>query len=380
VAFVRRAGEGAARRIRVALSAPTDIAAIHRNSDSHRPRRPWLPELPDRIGLAEFGEGEAIEGRLILGLADEPDRQRQVPVFVSPSDRGVLVVGAAGTGKTTALSTLSAQAPASVLVPADLEDAWDAVATLCEEPPAPGSVVVIDDLDALVAGYPHDYAAEFGERMERFVRGAGDHGLLVVAAAQRLTGTAGRIAELLPRRVLLGTASRSEYIALGGEASHHTPRQPAGRARVEGRAVQIAVAPPRPHGDRAESPPWFPDHGLTGFVARRSSATRATIAAWQERGIDVVRVADAAGERPGPSTLIVGDADDWQRHWQLLATVRDEHALVIHPSVATDFRALSADRALPPYCAPGRPRAWLCRDGLAPERITLPRAADVPAR
>ena len=46
------------------------------------------------------------------------------------------------------------------------------------------SVVVIDDLDALAARFPHDYAAELTERLERFVRGAGDRGILVVAAAR----------------------------------------------------------------------------------------------------------------------------------------------------------------------------------------------------
>ncbi len=73
----------------------------------------------------------------------------------------------------------------------------------------------------------------------------------------------------------------------------------------------------------------------------------------------------------GP-TVFAGDAEDWQRHWQLLTSVRNEHTLVIDASMAADFRALSADRALPPYCSPGRARAWLCRDANPAERIALP--------
>ena len=99
-----------------------------------------------------------------------------------------------------------------------------AIAQLVDAPPPRRSVVVIDDLDALAARFPHEYAAELTQRLERFVRGAGDHGILVLAAAQRLTGSAARIAELLPRRVLLSAATRAEYMALGGEGAHHAPR------------------------------------------------------------------------------------------------------------------------------------------------------------
>jgi len=103
------------------------------------------------------------------------------------------------------------------------------------------------------------------------------------------------------------------------------------------------------------------------------------LAEWEAGGARIVTVAQAASagigelERGSEPIVVVGDADDWQRQWQLLSAVRDDHALVIDPSVGADFRALSADRMLPPYCAPGRAGAWLCRDGLPPARIALPR-------
>lgn len=372
MALVRRAGDSTPRRLRVALSSPADITAIVSGADDHRPRRPWLPDLPRRIELSELPCADVRPGELVLGLSDEPERQRQVPVAVALQDRGVLVVGAAGTGKSTALHTLAAQATAVFVVPQDPERAWDAVTRLVDAPPPRGAVVVVDDLDALAARFPHEYAAELTQRLEGFVRGAGDHGILVLAAAQRLAGSAARIAELLPRRVVLSAATRAEYLALGGEGAHHAPDQPPGRARLEGRALQIAVAPPIASPSWEEQRPWFPADGVTGFVGRRSAASRAALAAWEGRGIRIVPVADAAIETGGEPTVLAGDAEDWQRHWQLLTRVRNDHTLVIDASMAADFRALSADRALPPYCSPGRARAWLCRDANPAVRIALP--------
>ncbi|WP_345802027.1 FtsK/SpoIIIE domain-containing protein [Microbacterium sp. AZCO] len=375
IALVRRAGDAAARRVRVALSSPGDVAKVIAVSDGHRPRRPWLPDLPTRIDLADLPP--AGFGELVLGLADEPDRQRQVPVTVTEGDRGLLVVGAAGTGRSTALRTLAAQHDARIVVPADPEEAWDAVARLSDEPPGRGTLVVLDDLDALASRYPHEYAAELHERVERLVRTAGDHGVLVVASAQRLTGAAGRIAELLPRRLLLGASTRSEYLALGGDAAHFAPDQPPGRGRLGGRAVQVAVGPALPVAPERVVVPWSPVDAVTGFVARRSPAARAALAAWEADGVRIARVGDVSDLDGGGAErlVLVGDAEDWQRQWQTLTAVRAGHSLVIDTSVAADFRALSADRVLPPYCAAGRGRAWLCRDALPAERIALPQAA-----
>ena len=113
---------------------------------------------------------------------------------------------------------------------------------------------------------------------------------------------------------------------------------------------------------------------MTGFVGRRSAASRAALDAWEGRGIRVVPVGEGERESDAVATVLTGDAEDWQRHWQLLTRVRNEHTLVIEASMAADFRALSADRALPPYCSPGRARGWLCREANPAERIALPRS------
>ncbi|MET0781952.1 MAG: FtsK/SpoIIIE domain-containing protein [Microbacterium sp.] len=377
LALVRAAGDVSPRRVRIALSSRADAGAITAATDGPRPRRPWLPELPGRIDLEDLrsvagGTGDA----LLLGLADEPDLQRQVPVGVLMRQRGLLVIGSGGSGKSTALRTIAAQAPHEVVwVPATGEGAWDAVADLSDRTPAPGSMVVIDDLDALGAALPPDYARELMERLDRLARGAGEAEILVVASAQRLGGGAARLAELLPRRLVLAASSRAEHIAAGGDPAHYAPGCPPGRGRLDGRAVQVAVAAPRETPRPAAALPWRPQRSLTGFVMRRTPITRAAIAEWERSGARILSLDDFASDAEWPTScpvVVAGDAEEWQRHWRTLSSMRSDHDLLVDASCGPEFRVLTGERGLPPYCDSGRGRAWLMRAGGAPERVTLP--------
>jgi S-DNA-T family DNA segregation ATPase FtsK/SpoIIIE len=255
------------------------------------------------------------------------------------------------------------------------ERAWDAVAELSEHAPEPGSLLLIDDLDALGATLPQDYARELLERLERVVRGAGETEILVVAAAQRLSGGATRIAELLPRRLVLAASSRAEHIAAGGDPAHYAPASPPGRGRLDGRSVQVAMTAPADE-PRAEPPaPWHPLGALTGFAVRRSPAARAAIAVWEREGARVLSLEEFSGWGEwgtGAPVVVTGDAEEWQRHWRALGTIRSDHDLVVDASCGPEFRMLTGERSLPPYCLPGRARAWLLRAGGGAARITLP--------
>lgn len=374
IALGRRAGDASAHRVRIALTDAADIAAVvQRTHDEHTPRRPWLPELPERLALAELDPAPA--GHLVLGIADEPERQRQSPVWVGMGDRGLLVVGGPGAGKTTALHTLAAQAPGSVVwIGSDPETVWDAVGTLWTGPVAPGTLVVIDDLDAVAARLPADYAHEVNDRLEQVFRRAGDAGILIIAAAQRLAGATSRLAELLPRRVVLATASRTEHVAAGGDPAQYVPRAAPGRGHLDSLAVQIALGARVPPSYMAVAGEvWEPSKPLTAVIARPSAAFRATVQRWQSRGLQIATVDDlatASDVRLAP-TVVIGDADQWQRHWRLLSELRAEHDFVIDHSCASEYRVLTGDRELPPYCEPGRARAWLHRAGAPAERVTF---------
>jgi len=390
-AMVLRAADGAPRPVRIALSSPDDIREIAASARGPKPRRPWLPDLPTRINLHDLARHEGAPGGgrvLMVGLADEPERQRQHPIGVRIGDRGLLVVGGPGSGKSTVLRTIAAQARGPIVrVPSDPEGAWDAVQRLSDASPAPGSIVMIDDLDALGAQLPADYGREIGERLELAMRRAGDDGVLFVVAAQRLTGAASRVGDMLPRRLLLPMASRQEHLAAGGESAHYATGAPPGRGRLDGRAVQVAVADDAAEYGRDENAAsdaleYAPRAALTGFVARPTATARAALAAWTRGGVRIVSIDDfAAGEARGVAegapSVVTGDPEQWQRHWRVLSDVRSDHDLVVDTSCAGEYRVLTGDRSLPPYCAPGRPRAWLFRAGVA-RRVPLP-TGDAPA-
>ncbi|WP_251453129.1 FtsK/SpoIIIE domain-containing protein [Microbacterium sp. Marseille-Q6648] len=373
IAMVRRAADALPLRVRVALSAAADVAAVIEASTGPQPRRPWLPELPACIDLAELPAVDATPGALVLGLLDEPEWQRQAPACIAVAERGLLVAGGPGSGRTTALDTLAAQARHVVRIPDDAESAWDAAIELQRTPPGAGSLVVADDLDALMGRFPPEYAQEFFELLDALCRGAGQQGYLVAASVQRLSGPVVRIADLLPRRLVLRTTTRLEHIALGGDPVAFRGDAPPGRGTLDGVPIQIARVPEVRRLPREDEAAWMPSTMLTGFVARRSPAAREAQRTWQQCGMHVWSVAEyAEGVHPGTPTVVVGDPEEWQRHWRVLSQVRSEHDLVIDASCAADLRLLTGSRILPPYAEPGRGRAWLFSSGDDPVRIVLP--------
>ena len=82
-------------------------------------RRPWRETLPELIVLDELRRevplptGSAIGRDVLVGLTDDPAVQNQYPTVLNLEDGGgLLVVGSAGSGKTTVLRTVAASAVA----------------------------------------------------------------------------------------------------------------------------------------------------------------------------------------------------------------------------------------------------------------------------
>jgi S-DNA-T family DNA segregation ATPase FtsK/SpoIIIE len=383
-ALLRRASDARPRPVRIALSGATDIEAAAAQGGEGRPRRPWLPGLPARLSLAELTTQAPVGDAIILGLADEPHLQRQRAATLRIGDRGLLVLGGPGGGATNAVTLAAVQAPAAVVrIPPDPEAMWDAIVALDAAPPPPRTVVCIDDLDAVGMRLPPDYAQAAHEHVETLLRRAGSDDILVVASAHRLAGAVARIADLFPKRLLLPFPTRTEHIAAGGDPSAFDAGAPPGRGTLNGMLVQVAVSPRHQDAARESPPEWYPTARLTAFATRRSPAARGALAEWEGRGIRSLSVdaftADPAVTADGP-IVVVGEPDDWQRHWRLLADARGDHDLVVDTSCAAEFRLLTGARALPPYCEPGRGRAWLISAGADAVRIVLPSAQVRPNR
>ncbi|MEN2737943.1 FtsK/SpoIIIE domain-containing protein [Microbacterium sp. X-17] len=386
-ALIRRSVDVRAQRVRIARSEQGDLErALRRGAHLPPVRRPWIPPLPVRITLAEVRVAAGL-GEIVLGLADEPEHQRHAPVLLRRGERGLLLVGSAGSGKSTALALVAAQTTGSVhVVGPDLEQAWDEVDALADRSPGPDDVVLVDDVDGILTRYPGEYAHAFLERLELVVRAAGGSGgCRVVLSAQRWGGAASRLADLLPRRALLAMATRADYLTAGGDPSLRPTGGP-GRAVMDGRVVQFAVAGGETGAGAAPgitTTAWDAASGVVGMVLRPGAVTHARVDALARTGVRVVRVEEARelraelrdGSGPRAALAVVGGPEEWQREWGVLATVRERHDLVIDAGCAGEYRLVSGDRGLPPYCAPSASRGWLLRRGAMPVRTTLPAVA-----
>ncbi|MFT3798569.1 FtsK/SpoIIIE domain-containing protein [Microbacterium sp.] len=396
-ALVRRAADGGARRMRVALCAPTAIAAVARAAEAcaadtraaetgavetdgagpRRARAPWLPPLPPVVPLSALGAlGAPAAGGVLLGLVDEPEQQRQVALELPAGAAGFAVIGGAGSGRTTLLRAVAAQRP-HVWVPGDAEGAWDAVAAL-EDAPA-GTAVLVDDADAIAARLPGDYAAEWLARLERAAREARGRGTLVVVSAARAAGPLARTLDLLGHRAILAVASRADHVAAGGEAADHVADTPPGRGRWGRRPVQFAhvpaVAAPAPAAPR----PWLPGRTTVALVLPPGPAAGRVPAACRAAGAHVIGVEEAtASLAPSaalpPATVVHGTPEAWLAAWRLLAAARGAAEFVVAAECAPEYRQVTGRRDLPPYARPGAGRGWRITAAGEVERALLPAA------
>lgn len=373
LALVRRPSDAQARPLRVAMTRGDDVArAIDRWASIGAPRSPWLPPLPAVLALSAL---EATPpGTIVLGRADDPDRQEQPLELVRVGqDRGIAVIGQSGSGRTSALRALAAQWPGAVQIPADPEHAWDLVHGLgAGATPSDGPALILcDDLDAHLDALPPEHAGHLAQLWERIVRTRSD--ATIVLTAVRASGAAGRILDLLPRRALLRMSGRTEHLAAGGDVEGFLRDRPSGRARLGEREVQIAWVPEqRLRSGRAgrSTSSWVPQAQTTAIVS--AGADQAILDLGEAYPDCVVgspgdpRTVDA-GER----TLLVADAETWQREWALWLRVRAEGEVLVRAENPVELRQLTGFREVPPYARPHAGRAWALRGAGSPRRVVV---------
>ncbi|MET0887086.1 MAG: FtsK/SpoIIIE domain-containing protein, partial [Mycetocola sp.] len=399
------AGESPPVTVQVATATEEEIARVASRWPSTVPvRRPWLDPLPawvDRGSLEERVDG------IRLGLADLPAEQRQDTVVWNPdADGNLLVLGMARTGKTTLLDTISAESarltPLVERIGSDPELAWDVVHALTDAlsvPPAgePGVLLLVDDLDSLLAGIDADDAIELRDGILTLLRDGPRHGLHVVVAVQRLAGPTAVLGGFVGSTVLLGTANRQEHLLAGGDGRAWVEGRRAGSALWRGGEVQLCAPEPPPSraprhaASRTVSPVDWGSRSLWLVVstvpARRVDEIRAENAP-SRPPVAVAALADAGRitvenvrGHTGTSVVIVGDSEQWQAHWSLLTALREEAVLIVDGCSVAEFRALTRIRTRPPVLARFPGRAWAVEPGGDVTRVSLgrPTRAEPPA-
>ncbi len=179
-----------------------DLAARYVRSAA--PDRPWVDPLPDRLERHRIPHGAA-------GLIDDPDRLDQRPALWSPAHGALAVVGPRGSGVRTALSAVLAAAGESgvchryrigrtadphdpalnVVHPSDRERIERLLVGLARRVAVPGgspivpTVVAIDDVAAVRAGFEEPAGAAVLLALETLLRAGPEVGIVLVLGADR---------------------------------------------------------------------------------------------------------------------------------------------------------------------------------------------------
>jgi DNA segregation ATPase FtsK/SpoIIIE, S-DNA-T family len=352
-------GSGVRRTVQIALADTADVARLAAVTPAGDVPRPWCDPLPAVVphgALPPAGEG------IPFGLLDLPAEQRQPTAVLRPRDGHLLVLGAPGAGRTTALASLAAGAgEAARWLPADPVGLW---AVLSEADALPdGALLLADDLDLTLARSDSDHAVELADLVARLLREAPARGIRVAASARRLAAPVHALAPLFGSRLLLRLGGRDEHVLAGGDGALFDPRASPGAGSWEGAAVQVALPADTVRRELAVPPPVVARVPVRGELAIVAARPGELVGLWDR---DRVRVRVLGVPDDGPTvdpgrTVVLGDPDAWQADWAELARARRELPLVVHGCPPADLRTLTRSRGMPPPLRDGE--VWLVEQG-----------------
>ncbi|WP_314147854.1 FtsK/SpoIIIE domain-containing protein [uncultured Leifsonia sp.] len=280
------------------LTGPRDIEAVAANirraaaeAGTRTPRRPWVDQLPAVLPLASplLAASAAPSSGIVVGLVDEPDRQRRSPHVIRLSEAGnVAVFGAPGTGKTTALLTMTAATVATNaqtrvygidgagghlgtlgvlpntgdIVPGEDRDRvvrlLRLIKSLIAERSAardagPPVLLLLDGLAAFRDAYElrGGGADPFGDLVE-IAGGGRNAGVHVLLSAERTSALSAALGASVPERLALRQTAESDYQYLGVAGDALKDAGP-GRAVRIGSDEEIQIAVPGAGADPADT-------------------------------------------------------------------------------------------------------------------------------
>lgn len=407
-------GSSSAELVQFALATPHDVVSVsQRWPTANRPRRPWCEPLAEHIALvsvANQGDKGPIDSAATMmrfGLTDLPDEQRHgIAEWSPPREGSVLILGAPGSGKSEAIATFASAVLASTTAVAigatlntrsegaktrftvivggrDPAGFWDTVSALHAQLDLPGSsqqqaqetLLIIDDLDAIISRYDDDYRVSVLDKLGRILREGPAQQLWVVVSAQRVTPALQSLAQLIPNTLRLRFSNRQEFVLSGGESANYTPALPPGGGLWRGARVQIALSDTHtPAPQRATVTTLQATESLVVASSRPAAVAAAlTSAGWNVCALEGAPGAEhqllvSENDRP---TALVGSVDEWQSRWGALALLRVHATVILDNCSLSDYRQLARTRELPPLLTPGSGHYWRITEG-GTDRVRLP--------
>ncbi|MEV8255037.1 FtsK/SpoIIIE domain-containing protein [Rhodoglobus sp. NPDC076762] len=396
-------GSSSAELAQFALAIDRDIqSTAEKWPMTERPRRPWREPLADCIYYSSLQEcvidpanehqpAHAADKTLVFGLSDLPEEQRHGLATWAPSKDGhVLILGAAGAGKTSALAAFAHAGETRVQVigdePAMLWDAVEKLIAVLDSPRPLGEksvarYVVVDDCDIVLARMDEEYRLVAVERLSRVLREGPSRHMWVVMTAQRITPALQALAQLMPSVLRLRMSSRQEFVLSGGGTETFCENLPAGGGVWKTKRIQVAFGVDQLPVPEPATRLSLDDDEDVVIVSGRPSTTAAQFesAGWNVKWVDGAPgnehslLLSASGE--GCRTALIGSVDEWQSRWGAIQALRNHTAVIIDACSLADYRQLTRSRELPPPLSSNANECWrLSRSGRA-ERVQLPRAA-----
>lgn len=283
-------------------SGPTDISRIvdtvsraARGAHIPVPRKPWLDALAAVYDFSRLPNPRS-DARLLLGVRDDPAAQAQPTEFYEPDRDGNMVIfGAGGSGKSTALRTIAVAAAVtprggpmrvygldfgahglrmleglphvgSIVAGDDdervvrlirmLRDTVDERSTryaavqagsigeyrtLAGRPDEPRILLLIDGIGAFREAYEFASASTWFTAFAQIAADGRQVGVHLVMTGDRPNALPPSIASTVQCRVVLRLASEDDYVMLGVPKDVLGPASPPGRALFGGDELQIAV-------------------------------------------------------------------------------------------------------------------------------------------
>ena len=378
-------GDGRLVPFQSAIADPRTIEAIRvAAATAPSPRRPWVAPLPERLepeALARAVEAAPVPaGSLALGLVDAPELQRhEILAWSPPRDGHLVVVGAPGSGRSTALFAVTRAArlaamPVTIIGgPASVQ--WDrlcdAVQRMRHGIAASPELIVLDGLDVGFRDWPEDHRLAAQAMVETMLREGRARGVGVAASAGSVHRLGSATRELFGQTLMLRHASRSDLVQAGGAGAMWRADAPAGSGQWHGRRVQVVAAPAiEPPPAAALRPLRIPGSGVCAVVTAFPQADAQTLRTLgfhpivlDPLGDGAVRAAMAARSEPdAPGVIIVGDADAWMSSWALAAHVREEADIVVRGGIR-EFRVFARGAAAPPLLDPATDACWHSKSG-----------------